>query len=77
MAMGAKLVLVERIMPEHAQNAVADQAVVRADLNMLVGLGGRERSAAEFTTLLAGAGFMTTKLMPAAYDFSVIEGIAI
>ena len=77
MATGAKLVLVERIMPAHVQNAIADQAVVRADLNMLVGLGGRERSAAEFTALLAGAGFMATKLMPAAYDFSVIEGIAI
>ncbi len=77
MAVGAKLVLVERIMPAHVQNAVADQAVVRADLNMLVGLGGRERRAAEFTALLAEAGFMATTLMPAAYDFSVIEAIAI
>jgi orsellinic acid C2-O-methyltransferase len=77
MAMDAKLVLVERIMPAHVQNAVADQAVVRADLNMLVGLGGRERTAAEFIALLAASGFRVTKLMPAAYDFSVIEGIAI
>lgn len=75
MAKGAKLVLVERIMPAHVQNAVADQAVVRADLNMLVGLGGRERTAAEFKSLLAVSGFKVTKLMPAAYDFSVIEAI--
>jgi hypothetical protein len=77
MVKGVRLVLVERIMPARIHNAAADRGVVRADLNMLVGLGGRERTAAEFATLLAESRFEVRAFLPAAVDFNVIEAVAV
>ncbi len=69
----SKLVLVERVMPARMQATKLNQAVARADLNMLVGLGGRERTADEFTAMLASRGFVVTRIVPADLEFSVIE----
>lgn len=69
----AKLVLVERVMPARMRATKLNQAVARADLNMLVGLGGRERSADEFIAMLAAEGFTVTRIVPADLEFSVIE----
>ena len=69
----AKLVLVERVMPARMRANKLNQAVARADLNMLVGLGGRERTADEFIALLAAEGFTLTRIVPADLEFSVIE----
>lgn len=69
----AKLALVERIMPARMSVSRINQAVARADLNMLVGLGGRERTAAEFTALLEAAGFQLRRIVPAGLEFSVVE----
>lgn len=54
---GSRLVVVERIMPEHPGTAPADREAARSDLNMLVGCGGRERTLAEFAALLDAAGY--------------------
>jgi hypothetical protein len=43
------------------------------DLNMLVLSGGRERTAGEFRSLLAAAGFTLTSIVPTASQWSVIE----
>ena len=43
------------------------------DLNMLVMLGGMERTAREYESLLARAGFRLTRIVPTASPFSVIE----
>jgi hypothetical protein len=51
------LVVVEAILPERA---VEDPAAVRMDLHMLVLLGGRERTLAQYDTLLAAAGLRRT-----------------
>jgi hypothetical protein len=45
------------------------------DLNMLVMTGGRERSEAEYRTLLAAAGFRPTKIVPSQSGMSLIEGV--
>lgn len=45
------------------------------DLNMLVMLGGRERTAGDFDRLYAGAGFRLTRVFPTRSQFSVIEGV--
>jgi len=44
-----------------------------ADLNMLVLTGGHERTAAEYRTLLGGAGFALARIVPTATPLSVIE----
>ncbi|WP_018684938.1 methyltransferase [Actinokineospora enzanensis] len=48
------LVLVEALLPERAIDA---PAAVRMDVSMLAMFGGRERTEAEFTELLASTGF--------------------
>lgn len=45
------------------------------DLAMLVLEGGRERTEAEFRTLLEAAGFKLSKVVPTGSAYSVIEGI--
>jgi SAM-dependent methyltransferase len=72
MGPGSRLLTVEAIPPERA----ADQpAVIRMDLHMLVLLGARERTEAEFRRLLAGAGFEVRRVVPtrSVAGLSVIE----
>lgn len=52
MARHATLAVIERVIDDEAP----DEAAVRSDLNMLVSLGGRERSRGELDALLRGAG---------------------
>jgi hypothetical protein len=44
------------------------------DLDIMVLLGGRERTEAEFRRLFAAHGFQLTCVVPTAEDVSVIEG---
>ncbi len=71
----ARLLLVERIVPPHLDASSAHRAVARADLNMLVGPGGRERTENEYRALLRHAGFRVTALHPAGPTFSIIEAV--
>ena len=43
------------------------------DLMMLVGPGGKERTAAEYRELLKEAGFGIKRIIPTATDMSIIE----
>jgi hypothetical protein len=52
-AAGARLLVLEQILPEDPEPNVAKLT----DLNMLVLLGGRERTRAEFESLLAAGGW--------------------
>jgi hypothetical protein len=54
MAGGARLVLVERYVPDDPREALL---VLHADLEMLVNVGGRERTTEEYEGLLARGGF--------------------
>jgi O-methyltransferase domain len=70
----AKLLLVERIMPERLGVSATDQAYARSDLNMLITLAAKERTEADFRALLASAGFHLTKIVPVGRgDFSLME----
>ena len=64
-----KLLLVEMVIPEDNQPSPA-QAM---DLNMLVLLGGRERTEEEYRSLLQEAGFRLEQVIPTHSPFSVIE----
>jgi hypothetical protein len=76
MSRGAKILLVERLAPVRMEASQEAQALARADLNMLVGPGGRERTEAEFRDLLGAAGFGPLKIFAGAMDYSVIESAA-
>ena len=66
---GAKLLVVERIIDPSAEKS----STRLSDLFMLALLGGRERTAAEFTGLLGEAGFAVTDVLPTVSSFSIVE----
>jgi hypothetical protein len=69
----ATLLLVEFVIPEHDR----DFPGKRVDLEMLLNLGARERTAAEYKDLLSQAGFrMTRVVQTAASPLSVGEARA-
>jgi len=68
-APGAKLLLVETMLPPPPQPSPA----AFMDLNMLVMLGGRERTADEFGALLREAGFRIERVIPTGGLFHLIE----
>ena len=51
-----RLLVIERLMPDRFQATPDDLRLVMADLHMMVVLGGRERTEAEFRILFAAAG---------------------
>jgi hypothetical protein len=55
------LLLVEVVLPESAAD---NAAAIRMDLHMLALFDARERTAAEYERLLAGAGFRLTRTLP-------------
>jgi O-methyltransferase domain len=70
----ARLLLVEAILPERAHDG---PEAIRMDLHMLVLFGARERTAAEYGTLLTGAGLELRRLVPtaSAASLGVIEAV--
>ncbi|HKO54778.1 MAG TPA: methyltransferase [Thermoanaerobaculia bacterium] len=66
---GAKLLVVETVLPGTTQPS----PVAFMDLNMLVMLGGRERTASEFAQLLRDGGFSVTKVIATGGMFQLIE----
>src|SRR4029453_6524391 len=61
---GAKLLVVDRIMPATLEATPDHLAVALADLNMLRGPGGCERTENEHRELLAKGGFRMTRVAP-------------
>ena len=72
-AIGKHVVLIELVMPEHDREFMGNWL----DLEMLLSLDARERTAAEYGRLLNGAGFRMTRVVPTASPISVVEAIAI
>jgi len=69
MGAGARLLVVETLVPADGRPTVAQVH----DLEMLVFTDGRERTAAEYRTLLEAAGFQLRRITPAAGGASVLE----
>jgi O-methyltransferase domain/Dimerisation domain len=67
-----KVLLVERVIRTGSTPQVL---VLEADVNMLVWAGGKERTDAEYRTLLGAAGFELTRLIPVLTPFYVIEAV--
>ena len=63
----ATLLIIERDLADGLQEAAL------SDLNMLVGPGGRERTRAEYASLLASAGLRLVEAWPSARGLHVFE----
>lgn len=70
-----RLLLIERIMPERFEPGARQRTLARADLTMLIGVDGRERTEVEFRALLDTSGFTVTRIVPLAFEFNIIEGV--
>lgn len=68
-----KLLVVERVL----RPANEPDPAKFSDLNMLVMLGGRERTVEDFRSIYAEAGFRLTGVIPTGSGFSIIEGAPI
>ena len=68
-----RLLVVERVVGTDYRAALS---TLYADMEMLVSVGGRERTEAEYRALFADAGFRLTRIVPLgdAASYSVIEG---
>jgi hypothetical protein len=70
-----KLLLVERVMPERIEDEPRHRVLAWSDLTMLIGPGGRERTEAEFRTLLAEADLELRQVIPTPVEFSILEAV--
>lgn len=68
-APSGRLLVMERVIADDARGCEAKLF----DVNMLVVLGGRERSLVQHETLLARAGFAPTRMFPTSSPLTVIE----
>jgi SAM-dependent methyltransferase len=75
MAPGGRVLIVQLLMPEQGDAAARERLFEAAvsDLNMLVLTGGRERTEAEYRSLLGRAGFRLTRVVPSRALVSLIE----
>ncbi|MGE5842907.1 MAG: methyltransferase [Deltaproteobacteria bacterium] len=67
----ARLLLVEAIIPH--EDALHPGKVI--DFDMLVGLGGKERTEEEYSALFEASGFRLNRIIPTASPLCVIEGV--
>ncbi|WP_319436324.1 methyltransferase [Mycobacterium sp. RTGN5] len=70
---GATLLLLEFVIPDHDGDFIGKWV----DLEMLVQAGGRERTAEQYRSLLAQAGFRMTGVVGTAAPISVVEAVPV
>ena len=68
----ATVLLIELVIPDHDRDFPGKWV----DLEMMLNLGARERTAAEYRDLLSQAGFRMTRVVPTASPLSVVEARA-
>ena len=75
MAEGAKVLVVEAVLPPMVEPSFTRLGVIMSDLNMLLNTGGRERTEAEFASLLRPAGLKLSAVVPtpAPSVYSIVE----
>ena len=72
----SKLVLIERLLPDAVTVADGDLEVVMSDLNMMVVLGGRERTEQEYAELFRSTGLAPTRTSKAGTSgFGIFEAV--
>jgi orsellinic acid C2-O-methyltransferase len=78
MKQDGKVLIVEPVLPPTVRPSFARLGVVMSDLNMLLNTGGRERTEAEFASILHSAGLRLTQAvrLPRPSPMYVIEAVA-
>lgn len=71
----ATLLIVEPIVPERAGSSPFDGMLAHTDLNMMIVTGGRERTEAEFRSLIERAGLRIGRIVATPAAMSIIEGV--
>ena len=69
----ARLLVIERLMPEKLEPGPEAEALARSDLHMLVALGAQERTHAEMDALLDSAGLKPLRTLDTASGFQIVE----
>jgi hypothetical protein len=69
---GARLLIIDRVISERSPAVEA----TLSDLNMMVRLGGRERTQSEFDRLLGSSGLRAIRTIETRSPFCVIEAFA-
>jgi SAM-dependent methyltransferase len=72
MAKDGRVLIVERLIPDNPEQALP---TLLSDLNMLIVTGGKERTNAEYSSLLTRAGLILDRVTPVSFPYGVIEGI--
>jgi len=70
---GAPLLLIERVLPDLIGPESLDDLL--ADLEMLVQVGGQERTEAEYSALLERAGFKLKRIIPTGTPVKILESV--
>jgi hypothetical protein len=70
---GKRVLLVELVIPTHDRDFLGKWM----DLEMLIALSARERTATEYGQLLNTAGFQMSRVVETASPFSIVEATAI
>lgn len=73
----SKLVLVERELPERIDDPEAALPTVMMDLQMMIVLGGRERTHGEYAELLASAGLRLDRETSLGTGFAAFEAVPV
>ena len=76
MTPGARLLVVERLMPARLEPSAQHRALARVDLHMLVALGAQERTEDEMRGLLASAGLQQVRRIDTGSEFQILEARA-
>jgi hypothetical protein len=75
MSATSRLVLVERDLPEQIDDPDAALPTVMSDLQMMVVLGGRERTTTEYEQLLASTGLRLNRKVSMSSEFAAFEAV--
>jgi hypothetical protein len=73
MARDGRVLIVERLIPDNPGDAVP---TLLSDINMLINTGGRERTNAQYGSLLAAAGLKIGTVRQVAFPYGIIEGLS-
>jgi ubiquinone/menaquinone biosynthesis C-methylase UbiE len=76
MQAGARLLIIERLMPERLEPSMENRSLARVDLHMLVALGAQERTLNEMLALLGAAGFERVRRIGTGSEFQILEAQA-
>jgi O-methyltransferase/methyltransferase family protein len=71
----ARLLVVEPIVPENLHASPLAGMLAHTDLNMMVVTGGRERTEAEYRSLVESAGLRVARVIPTPAAMSIVEAV--